>query len=400
MTTREIVENIIAFSVDDRTSKLFEGLWPIQADGVTYNSYLIQDEKNVLIDLSSEFKSDVLMDAVSARVDLSRIDYVVVNHMEPDHSGALKALTRLAPNVQIICTPDATPMLDSYYSIRSHIREVADGEKISIGKRTLSFHHTPLVHWPETMVTFDESSGTLFSCDIFGGYGALPDRLYDSDLDSLDDYLKQALRYYSNILAKFSPQVSRMIEKLTRLAPRIIAPSHGLIWKKNPQLIVDLYRKWSDYVKGDNEPRATLIYASMYGNTANAMKAVVRGLTSVDVPVDVFNVAETHLSYILPSLWTNHGVVIGSPTYEGNIFPGIRHILMDAGAKRIFNKKAAFFGSWSWSSGALREIKAMVEPYQWDVTDALEFEGAAKESVLEQAEKLGAAFGRKLKTER
>ncbi len=397
MTTRQIAENVHAFSVDDRTTTLFEGLWPIQNEGVTYNSYVIQDKKNVIVDLTREFKTDALLDALSEKMDLSKVDYVIVNHMEPDHSGALKTLTRLSPDVEIVCTPVATQMLDSFYSIRSHIREVEDGETLNIGNRTLSFHHTPLVHWPETMVTFDKSSGVLFSCDLFGGYGAIPERLYDDDAESIDDYLKESLRYYSNILAKFSPQVLRAIDGIKALSPKIIAPAHGLIWKKDPQKIIDLYRTWADYSKGNGEPGVTLIYASMYGNTAHAMNAVVRGLQESGVPVNVFNVAETHLSYILPSLWANSGVVIGSPTYEGNIFPTIRHVLMDAGAKRIFGKKAAFFGSWSWSSGALREVKSMVEPFQWEVTDALEFEGAAKEGVIKQAFDLGRQFGKRIR---
>lgn len=396
MITREISDNIHAFSMDDRTTALFEGLWPISKEGVTYNSYLVRDEKNVLIDMTREFKSDTLLDAISHVVDLKKIDYVVVNHMEPDHTGALKTLTRIAPNVEIICTPTATPMLDSFYGIRSHIREVEDGDTLSIGKRQLSFHHTPLVHWPETMVTYDKQSGVLFSCDIFGGYGAMSEVLFDDECHDMDSYVADSLRYYSNIMAKFSHQVSKMIDKLKALSPRIVAPSHGLLWRENPEKIVDLYKKWADYATVEGEKAVTLIYASMYGNTAQVTNAVVRGLASVSVPVNVFDVARTNLSYILPSLWTNVGVVIGSPTYEGNIFPAVRHALIDAGAKHIHNKKAAFFGSWSWSSGALREVKELVAPFEWEVTDALEFEGAAKESVLEQAFKLGASFGKKL----
>ncbi len=396
MTTRQISENIYALSVDDRTTSLFEGLWPISKEGVTYNSYLIRDKKNVVIDMTREFKSDTLIEAISKVVELKKIDYVVVNHMEPDHTGALKTLTRIAPDVEIICTPTATPMLDSFYGIRSHIREVEDGATLSIGEKELSFHHTPLVHWPETMVTYDASSGTMFSCDIFGGYGAMTEVLFDDECSDMDAYTAESLRYYSNIIAKFSPQVSKMIDKLKALTPKIVAPAHGLVWRKNPAKVIDLYKRWADYATGKGERGVTLIYASMYGNTAQVTNAVVRGLQSVSVPVNVFDVSQTHLSYILPSLWTNAGVIIGSPTYEGNIFPAVKHALIDAGAKHFFNKTAAFFGSWSWSSGALREVKELVEPFKWKVVNDLEFEGAAKESVLDDAFKLGASFGKKL----
>lgn len=397
MITRQISDNIYALSVDDRATSLFEGLWPISNEGVTYNSYLIRDKKNVVVDLTREFKSDTLLDALARVVELRKIDYIVVNHMEPDHTGALKTLTRIAPEAEIICTPVATPMLESYYGIHSHIREVDDGAKLSIGERELSFHHIPLVHWPETMVTYDSTGGVLFSCDVFGGYGATTEVLFDDEHKDLDAYTAESLRYYSNIIAKFSPQVSKMIDKLKVLSPKIIAPAHGLVWRKDPAKIVDLYKKWADYAVGKAERGVTLLYASMYGNTAQATNAVVRGLQSVSVPVNVFDVSQTHLSYILPSLWTNAGVIIGSPTYEGNIFPTIRHVLVDAGLKHVYNKTAAFFGSWSWSSGALREIKELVEPFEWNLVDDLEFEGAAKESILERAFELGAAFGTKLK---
>ncbi|HUX12603.1 MAG TPA: FprA family A-type flavoprotein [Spirochaetia bacterium] len=397
MNSRQIADNIHALSVDDHSTPLFEGLWPVQPGGVTYNSYVIIDEKNVIIDLTREFKAETLLEAVSSIVDLAKIDYLVVNHMEPDHSGALRTLVRIAPNVKIICTPAATAMLESYYSIKTNIHEAADGEKLKIGKKTLVFHHTPLVHWPETMVTFEETTGTLFSCDLFGSYGAATEQVYDDELSNIDEYLKESLRYFSNILAKFSPQVGKAVELARRLAPKVIAPSHGTIWRKDPGRIVELYGKWAGYGSTGGEPGVTLIYASMYGNTAEAMNAVVRGLASASVTANVFNVNETHLSHILPSLWVNRGVVIGSPTYEGNIFPGIRHVLIDAGAKRIFGKSAAFFGSWSWSSGALREITNVVKPFHWEVKEALEFEGAAKEDVMRKAFELGAAFGKRIK---
>ena len=397
MITRQISDNIYAFSVDDRATSLFEGLWPISNEGVTYNSYLIRDKKNVVVDLTREFKSDTLFDALAQVVELRKIDYVIVNHMEPDHTGALKTLTRIAPEVEIICTPVATPMLESYYGIHSHIREVDDGARLSIGERELSFHHTPLVHWPETMVTYDSSGGVLFSCDVFGGYGAMTEVLFDDEHQDLDAYIAESLRYYSNIIAKFSPQVSKVIDKLKALSPKIVAPAHGLTWRKDPGRIIDLYKKWADYAAGRAERGVTLMYASMYGNTEQVTNAVVRGLQSVSIPVNVFDVSQTHLSYILPSLWTNDGVIIGSPTFEGNIFPAIRHVLADAGLKHVYNKTAAFFGSWSWSSGALREIKELVEPFKWNVVDALEFEGAAKESVLERAFELGASFGKHLR---
>ena len=397
MITREIADRIHAFAVDDRTTALFEGLWPIRDVGITYNSYLVRGKKNVLIDLTNEASSGSLFDTIATIVDPASIDYVVVNHMEPDHTAALKTLMRIAPKVEIICTPSATPMLASFYGITKGIREVQDGEELDIGGRRLAFHHTPLVHWPETMVTYEPAAKVLFSADIFGGYGSQPEVLFDDESADIDFYLRESLRYYTNIIAKFSPQVARMVEKLRKLPLALIAPGHGLLWRKEPQRIVDNYAKWAGYAKGNNELAVTLLYASMYGNTAQAMNAVVRGLGSESVPSVVFDVAHSHLSHILPSLWTNAGVIIGSPTYEGNLFPSILHLLTDAGNKNITNKKVAFFGSWSWSSGALREAKKLVEPWGWEIVDTLEFEGAANKEAIEQAFQLGASFARHLK---
>ncbi len=397
MDTREISQGIHAITSYDRRSALFEGLWPVQSEGVTYNSYFIDDEKKVLVDLAGKADADGLVKAAAGLVDLKSLDYVVMNHMEPDHSGALRAIFDAAPRAQIICTAVATSMLESYYSIHDRIRTVEDGESLSIGKRTLVFHHTPLVHWPETMVTYDESDGILFSCDVFGGFGADEGVLFDDETKDLDGYVNESLRYYSNIIAKFAKQAGKMISRLQPLSPKMVAPAHGLIWRKDPMRIINLYQTWSDYADNGGETGVTVMYASMYGNTKRAVDEVIRGLKSESIPVYAYDVATTHLSYILASLWSNHGVVVACPTYEGAIFPTIRHVLVDAGAKRMFHKKVAYFGSWSWSSGALREVKSLVEPFSWSLSDSLEFEGAAKDDVLKRAFELAVAFARRVK---
>ncbi len=400
MITREIAAGVHVFSIDDRTTALFEGLWPIRNEGITYNSYLIRDAKNVLIDLTPESSTTSLLDAVAKLVDLQKIDYVVVNHMEPDHTAALKTLIRIAPKLQVLCTPTATPMLRSFYGITQGIKEVEDGEELSIGSRKLVFHHTPLLHWPETMVTYEPEKKILFCTDVFGGYGAQPEVLFDDETNDLEFYVRESLRYYSNVIAKFSSQVAKMVARLRKLPVSIVAPGHGLLWRKNPSRIIDLYAKWADYAKGSGDVGVTLLYASMYGNTAEAMSSVLRGIGSESLPVNVFDVAQASLSHILPSLWTNAGVVIGSPTYEGNLFPSVLHVLTDAGNKNYLNKKVAFFGSWAWSSGALREARKLVEPWNWQIVDTFEFEGTARDEVLERAFTFGASFARQLRASR
>ncbi|HUX12204.1 MAG TPA: FprA family A-type flavoprotein [Spirochaetia bacterium] len=397
MIAAEFRNGVYGIGVNDRTTDLFEGLWPISQEGVTYNSYLIKDKKNVLIDLTKEFKSDTLIEQVSHIVDLKKLDYVVVNHMEPDHTGALKTLIRMQPNITILCTPKAKPMLQNYYGISANVQEVADGEDLDLGSRTIRFFHAPFVHWPETMVTWDPSTNVLFSCDAFGGYGALPGAIFDDECNDIEFYVRESLRYYTNIVAKFSKPVLDAIAKLAPLPIEVIAPSHGLIWRKNPRRIIELYEKWAHYATGDHEIGVTLLYGSMYGNTELMMNFVAKGLASEHIPVNVFDVARTHTSYILPSLWVNAGVIIGAPTYEGSLYPAMVHKLAEAGIKRIVNKKAAYFGSWGWSGGAVREVRRLVEPLKWDLVETLEFAGGPSDDDLDNAVQFGARFARCLK---
>jgi len=271
---------------------------------------------------------------------------------------------------------------------------VSDGETLSLGKTELKFVHAPFVHWPETMVTYEPSHEILFSCDAFGGYGALRGGIFDDECKDMAFYESESLRYFANIVAKFSGPTLKAIKKLEDVPVSIIAPSHGLIWRKNPGRIVELYRKWAEYATQTAEPGVTLIYGSMYGNTEMMMNAVAQGISSENVPVEIFDTARTHVSYILPSLWTKRGVVVGAPTYEVGVFPPVGQVLEMAALKRIMNKKAAMFGSYGWSGGALKKIKSIIEPLAWDLTETFEFPGGPTAADLEKAKEFGARFAR------
>ncbi|HUV06390.1 MAG TPA: FprA family A-type flavoprotein [Spirochaetia bacterium] len=397
MATVEIKPDIYWVGVNDRTTDLFEGIWPITREGVSYNSYLINDEKKVIIDLSKAIKTDIFFDHISEIVALSDIDYVILNHMEPDHTGVLRTLKRMAPKMTILGTPKTKKMLEDFYGITENIREVGDGETLSLGKTQLTFIHAPFVHWPETMVTYETTQKILFSCDAFGGYGALRGTIFDDECGDMDFYLKESLRYYANIVAKFSGPVLKAIEKLSGTPVAIIAPSHGLIWRKDPGRIVDLYKKWAEYATRQTEPAITLVYGSMYGNTEMMMNAVIQGISSTGVPVEIFDAARTHVSYILPALWTNAGVAIGTPTYEVGVFPPVGQVLEMAALKRIMNKKAFMFGSFGWSGGALKKIRDIIDPLKWDLVETYEFAGGPTTEELKRGEKLGADFARTVK---
>ena len=398
MPTVEIRPGAYWIGLNDRTTDLFEGIWPVSDAGVTYNSYLIRDQKNAIIDLAKGFKTDEYFEKIEAIVPLSEIDYLVVNHMEPDHTGAIRALTRISRKLTILATEKAREMLGAFYGITDNVRAVADGEELSLGKRTLKFVHAPFVHWPETMVTYDTLDRILFSCDAFGGYGALPGTIFDDQCSDLVFYEREALRYYVNIVAKFSTPTLAAIKKLAGVPVDVIAPSHGLVWRRDPGRIIELYRRWAELARGDGEIGVTLVYGSMYGNTEKMMNAVAQGISRAGVPVEIFDAARTHTSYILPSLWTYRGIMIGAPTYEGSLFPPVAQVIEMAGLKRVVNKKAAIFGSYGWSKGGMAAFQKMVEPLKWQVTDVLEFRGSPGADLLKQGEELGERFAAAVKT--
>lgn len=400
MPSVEIKRGVYWIGVNDRTTDLFEGLWPITQEGVSYNAYLIHDEKKVIIDLAKAFKSEEFFDNIAEIVNPSDIDYLIVNHMEPDHSGILNTFRRINPGVTILGSSKTKKMLEDFYGITDNVRTVEDGETLALGKRTLQFFSTPFVHWPETMMTYDNSDRILFSCDAFGGYGALRGAIFDDECKDLDFYKKEALRYYVNIVAKFSNPVLKAIEKLADVPLEIIAPSHGLIWRRQPQIIVELYKKWAEYAAGKTEPEITLIYGSMYGNTEKMMNAVAHGIAQVGIPFEIFDVTRTHVSYILPSLWTKQGIVVGVPTYEGMLFPPMAQVLEMAALKRVLNKTAAVFGSYGWSGGALKHFQKIIENVKWKCVDSMEFAGGPTEKDLKRGEAFGTQFADKIKKQK
>ena len=394
----EIKPGIFWIGVNDYRTALFEGLWPISQEGVSYNSYLINDQKKAIIDLANDFSANDLLSRIAEITDYKDLDYLIINHMEPDHSGALHSLLTLAPQLTIYTTERARLMLEAFYGITERIKVIQDGETLSLGTHTLQFYSTPNVHWPETMMTFDVEQGVLFSCDAFGGYGALHGSIFDDTCSDIQFYERESLRYYVNIVSTFSRPVLRAISKLAGLPIQIIAPSHGLIWRKNPLAIVELYQKWAQYAEGPCEKGITLLFGSMYGNTERMMNAVAQGIGSENVPVTIFNVNRTHVSYILPQLWINAGVMVGAPTYEGALFPPMAQVLEIASVKHIVGKKVARFGSYGWKGGgAEAHFKELIEPLKWQASETFDFNGGPTAEDLNKGIEFGARFARLIK---
>ncbi len=390
----EIRPGVFWAGVNDRVTDLFEGLWPISQEGVSYNAYLIRDEKTALVDLSKEMMSDEFLSQLSDLLDIRTLDYIIINHMEPDHSGALLRLRELAPDAVILGMPKTIQMLEDFYGITAHVEKLSNGQDLSLGEKTLRFYYTPFVHWPETMMTYLVEDKILFSCDGFGSYGALAGTLFDDTCADLAFYETEALRYYANIVAAFSKSVLRAIDKLADVPIDIVAPSHGLVWRKHPERIIQLYQQWASWYKSPAQPGVTALFGTMYRNTERMLEAALEGITREGLPVAVFDVRKTHLSYILPALWANRGVLIAAPTYEGGMFPTMMDVLMMADRKRVTHKTAAYFGSYAWSGGARDEFETMAEKMTWNVINSLDFLGGPKSFDLDRARELGAQLAK------
>lgn len=404
MAAIEIKPGIWWIGVNVRSHDLFEGLWPIP-HGVSLNSYLVKGEKTAIVDLVREWSgssTNFLHQLHSAGLEPKDIDYLILNHLEPDHTEFLRNFRRMAPQTTILSTPKGVEMVEHFYGINEGVRAMGDGEELDLGGgKKLVFFHTPFVHWPETMMTYEPAAGVLFSCDGFGGFGALKGILFDDQVQGADEtfYYDEMLRYYANIVANFSRMVLRAIDKLAKLQISVIAPSHGLVWRANPGKVVALYRKFAEYPTGKAEKGITLLWSSMYGNTKMATDAVMRGIAQEGVPMEVFEVPRADESYILASIFKNRGVVVGAPTYETKLFPPMAHVLDSVARKGMTNKKAFRFGSYGWSGGAQREFDALAQTLKWEQSEPLEFQGAPTLEDLRKAEEMAAKFARSIREE-
>ena len=367
---------------------LFEGLWPIP-NGVSMSSYIVKGEKTAIVDgvCGWDGVPETLFEQFDKmELDPESIDYVIVNHMEPDHSGWLEAFKKVRPNFTVVTSKKAVPLMKGFYEITQDIIEVGDGDTLDLGDgRVLAFAEIPNVHGPETIATFDTKSGTLMPCDAFGSFGAVDDSApYDDQLsqEQIDFFEREAVRYYSNIVAAFSMPAKKAIEKAAPLPIKIIAPGHGIVWRKDPMKIVNDYLRYVSYQKGPCENEVTLIYGSMYGNTASAVPPAVEALEAEGLKVHVHRVPEDPWGDIITSAWSSTGIVLAMPTYEYKMFPPMCAILDELGKKKVLNRKAFRFGSYGWSGGAQKELDEIMAKHKtnWDFVETVEFLGAPGES--------------------
>ncbi|HAZ27924.1 TPA: MBL fold metallo-hydrolase [Candidatus Acetothermia bacterium] len=392
MNPIELRPGIHWVGVNDRVTDLFEGQWPLP-HGVSYNSYLVVGERVALVDSVKAAFAEELLQNIARVVPSEQIEFLVVNHMEPDHSGALPLLRRVAPRAEILATPAALPLLEGFYGIRDRVRAVADGETLDLGGKRLSFHHIPFVHWPETMATYETTEKVLFPCDAFGSFGALDGVLFDDEAD-LAHYEAEAVRYFANIVGMVSKPVLKAIEKLGDLSIETVAPSHGLVWRRDPGRIVDLYARLA---RMEGDPAVTVVYGSMYGHTRRMADAVACGAAAAGVPVKVVDADRVHPSLVLAEVWRRRGLVVGAPTYDGGILPAVEGVLRLLVRKRLANRVVGLFGSSGWQGGAVRKMADEVTRLGWDLVDKVEFRGAPGPDDLTRAEELGRKVAERVK---
>ncbi len=348
----KVREDVYWVGVNDRETQLFESLWPLPG-GVSYNSYLILDEKVALIDTVKKVSTPGYIKKLKQMLGEGRkIDYLVLHHLEPDHSGSIPLLLELFPGIQVIGSKKAGEFLEHLYGVG--LKVVSDGDVLDLGRKKLKFVMTPMVHWPETMMSYEPESKILFSGDAFGGFGTLDGGIFDDVLD-MAYYEEEILRYFSNIIGKFAPMVQKAIDKLRDLDIGVVASTHGPVWRSRPQRIIDLYDKWSSH---ETEEGILVAYGTMYGNTERMMEAVARGITQAGQKnVVIHDVSSTHVSYIIRDIWRYRGLVLGCPTYDGKLFPAMGNLVDLLSAKRLQNRCYGCFGSYGWSGAAVKMLR-------------------------------------------
>ncbi len=359
-----ISEKIHWIGVNDRETTLFENFWPLDK-GVAYNSYLINDDKVVLVDTVKFNKTDQYIDKIKQIIGDRQVDYLVVNHMEPDHSGSMLAVIANYPNIKIVGNKKTFEFITNFYSIDpSYFYEIKEGDVLDCGQHQLKFYLTPMIHWPETMMTYDMTTKTLFSMDAFGGFGALDGGIFDDEINYIEFYEDEIRRYYSNIVAKYSPIVQAALKKLGTLDIKMICPTHGPIWRTNPQAIINYYDKWSRY---EAEEGVVIVYSTMYGNTAKMADYVARVVSENGVKnVRVYDASKTHLSYIISDIWRFKGVILGSCAYNSHIFPAMEAVINKIEHVKLKNRYLGIFGNRSWSGGGVSTLDTFAENIKWE----------------------------------
>ncbi len=349
---KKITEDLVWVGGNDRRLAMFEGVYAVPK-GVSYNSYLFKGSKTVLFDTVDKAVSRVFFENLAHELDGKNLDYVIVNHMEPDHSATLSELVVRYPKVKVICNAKIETMLGQFFDEKFNVQLVKEGDVLEIGGHKFTFVMTPMVHWPEVMMTYDMTSKTLFSADAFGHFGAINGAIFADEVEFFRDYLDEARRYYSNIVGKYGPQVQAALKKATAIEIEYICPLHGFVWRNNIGDFVEKYAKWSSYTP--EEKGVVVAYASVYGNTENTAEIISSKLCDMGIKTVMYDVSVTPASEIISEVFKYSHLVLASTTYNAGIFVQMEAFLQDLVSHNIQNRTIAIVenGSWAATSGKL-----------------------------------------------
>ena len=389
---RKITPDLYYTGVNDRRIALFENVYPV-SDGVSYNSYVLLDEKTVVFDTADGNFTNKYLANVAAALNGRKADYLVVSHMEPDHSASVKALMNAYPDMKVICNSKSITMLANFFGdISDRAVLVKDGETISVGKNTLKFVFAPMVHWPEVMMTYLVEEKVLFSADAFGSFGALDGNLFAEE-KSFEEYLPEARRYYTNIVGKYGAQVQAAIKKLAGVPVDYVCPLHGVIWKKDFAKILAKYLLWADY-----EPEtstAMIVYGSVYGDTAEAAETLAAFLAERGVrDIKVYDVSKTHYSYLISEAFRVSNIVFASITYNASVFPAMEHFVRELTAHGLKKRSLSIIQNGSWAPVSGAKIKEVLAGWKdsFIVGETVTLNSAVKENTVAELATLADAI--------
>lgn len=357
---QKISENIYWVGGNDRRLERFENMFPLP-NGVCYNSYLILDEKTALMDTVDAAISRLFIENITHVLNGRDLDYLVINHMEPDHCANIEELVRRYPNVKIVGNKKTFQFLGQFYDFdySMNIHEVKDCDTLCLGKHNLKFMTMPMIHWPEVMFAYEETEKILFSADAFGTFGAFAGNIFADETDFEKHYLEEARRYYANIVGKYGMQVQGALKKLGSYNIKMICPLHGPIWRENLEYFCDKYDKWSKYEPEKNG--VVLVYASMYGNIENTMNVIANKLAQKGVKdMRMYDISKTHPSYIVSDIWKYSHVIFGSVTYNMGLYYGMESLLNELKALNLQNRKIGLVGSGTWSPQSLKIMQEII----------------------------------------
>ena len=383
----------------DRRLALFENAYPIPR-GVSYNAYLLLDEKTVLFDTVDRAITEQFFENIDALLKGRALDYVVVNHMEPDHCATLGEIVLRYPGVQVVCNPKTIPIIKQFYNfdIDSRAIVVKENDTLCTGRHTFTFLMAPMVHWPEVMVTYDTTDKTLFSADAFGTFGAMNGNLFADEVNFERDWLDDARRYYTNIVGKYGPSVQTLLKKASGLDIRTLCPLHGPVWREDISWYVDKYLTWSSY---EPEEKAVMIaYGSIYGNTENAAnilacKLAERGIRNIAM----YDASSTHPSTIISEAFRCIHLVFASATYNGGIFSSMEHVLMDLKAHNLQNRTVALMENGSWGVLSGKQMKEIIGSMKnmTILEQMVTVKSSLKESQIEELDSMADAIAESMK---